>query len=64
MKHQPQTPGGGAFRKEGLRTSELTDKGIGVRQSFLKWALKAQRIDYNIDEQKNVISAVLSGLVK
>ena len=24
---------------------DLNDKGIGVRQSFLKWALRAQRID-------------------
>ena len=28
---------------------DLTDKGIGVRQSFLYWALQAQWIDYNID---------------
>ena len=34
----------------------LTDTGIGVRQSFLKWALQARWIDYNIDEQKNVVN--------
>ena len=32
---------------------DLNDKGIGVRQSFLKWALWARWVDYNIDEQKN-----------
>ena len=30
---------------------DLIDKGIGVRQSFLKWALRARWIDYNIDEK-------------
>ena len=33
---------------------DLTDKGIGVRQSFLQWALQARWIDYNIDEQKKL----------
>ena len=32
---------------------DLTDKGIGVKQSFLKWALRAQWIDYNIDLKKS-----------
>ena len=31
---------------------DLTDKGIGVRQSFLLWAVWARWIDYNKDEQK------------
>ena len=31
---------------------DLTDKGIGVRQSFLQLALFTRWIDYNIDEQK------------
>ena len=31
---------------------DLTDKGIGVRQSFLYWALHARRTDdYNIDKK-------------
>ena len=30
---------------------DLTYKEIGVGQSFLKWALWARWIDYNIDEQ-------------
>ena len=30
---------------------DLTDRGIGVRKSFLLWALWAQWINYNIDEQ-------------
>ena len=29
---------------------DLTDSGIGFRQSFLLWALWARWIDYNIDE--------------
>ena len=28
---------------------DLTDKGIGIRQSFLQWFLHAQWIDYNIN---------------
>ena len=32
---------------------DLTDKGIGVRQSFLQWALHALWIDYNIDVKKS-----------
>ena len=32
---------------------DLTDKGIGVRKSFLYWALQAPWKDYSIDEQKS-----------
>ena len=32
---------------------DLTDKGIGVRHSFLYWAFRAWWINYNIDEQKS-----------
>ena len=31
---------------------DLTDKGIGVTQSFIYLAFWARCIDYNIDEQK------------
>ena len=30
---------------------DLTEKWIGIRPKFLKWALQAQWIDYNIDEK-------------
>ena len=30
---------------------DLADKGIGVRQSFIYWAVWARWIDYNIDEK-------------
>ena len=33
---------------------DLTEKGIGVRQSFLKWALRALCIDHNTNEQKKI----------
>ena len=33
----------------------MAPKGIGVRQSFLQWALRAQ-CEYNIDEQKTNFS--------
>ena len=34
---------------------DLTENGIGVRQLFLQWALWARWIDYNVDEQKNLL---------
>ena len=30
---------------------DLIVKGVGLRQSFLKWAVWARWIDYNIDEK-------------
>ena len=42
---------------------DLTDKGIGVRQTFLKWALQARWINYNIDEQKKVQYNLTNNLV-
>ena len=35
---------------------DLTDKGIGVRQSFLQLALGAWWIDYNKDKQNNKLA--------
>ena len=32
---------------------DLTDKGIGVRQSFLKGTLQVGWMNFNIDEEKN-----------